>query len=253
MIFDTHAHYDSLSSGECEKIFERFSQKNVFGVLNLGLDLKTSENSIKLAESNDFVCAAVGLHPLEIKNGYADFFENFELLVKQPKVVAVGEIGLDYYHSPGNSEAQKEIFFKQVEFANDKKLPVCVHDREAHQDTLKILEELHPCGVVHCFSGDLKMAEKVLDLGMYLGIGFVLTFGNSAARVLEEVVKNVPLNKILIETDVPYMSLRKHCENYCDSSCLKFVVEKISEIKKLTVQEVYETTYENAKRLFRIA
>ena len=201
-IFDTHAHYDDEAFLEDrEEVLGLLTNKGVSHVITCGTDLMSSYRSLKLAQQYDFIYAALGFHPEDIgeeRKGDLDVIK--DLLVSEPKAVAVGEIGLDYHYEDGApKEDQIDLFRRQIELANELDLPVIVHDRDAHEDTFNIIKELRPRGVIHCFSGSKEMALEYVKLGMYIGVGGVVTFKN--ARKAVEVVEALPIEKILLETD----------------------------------------------------
>lgn len=252
-IFETHAHYDDEAFDEDrEKLLEELPEKGVCGVITAGADLKSSVAAVHLAEKYPYIYAAVGIHPENISEDFnvASLYEFENLIEEHKKVVAVGEIGLDYHFRQDNKEIQKEIFLKQIELANKHSLPVLVHDREAHGDTMEILKKTAPKGIVHCFSGSVEMAKEVVNLGMYLGIGGVVTFKN--AKTIVEVVREMPLDVMVLETDAPYMAPVPFRGKRCDSTMIKYTAEKIAEIKNVPVDEVLNTTKSNAIKLFGI-
>ncbi len=253
-IFDTHAHYDDEAfENDREELLKSFPQNNIFAIVNAGADLKSSEKSIEIAEKYDYIYAAVGLHPENIKENSKDlkYLKEFEeLILKSPKIVAVGEIGLDYHFKSDNKELQKSIFENQVHLALNYNLPVIVHDREAHGDTMKILKNNKPKGVVHCFSGSLEMAREVINLGMYIGVGGVVTFKN--AKNIVEVVENISIDNIVLETDAPYMAPTPFRGKRCNSTYIEYTASKIAEIKNMEVSEVLKITKENALKLFNL-
>lgn len=251
-IYDTHAHYDDRRFGEtAEEVLARMPREGVGAVINNAVNLDASaKRCIELAEKFPFVYAAVGVYPEYPEKGEAVDIEKLEKLLSHEKVVAIGEIGLDYYWSKNNKENQKLQFERQIELANKLEKPVIVHDREAHEDTLSILKKHKPKGAVHCFSGSVEMAKEIVSLGMYLGIGGVVTYNN--AKKLVKVVKEIPLESILLETDAPYLApVPKRGETNL-SSYLVFVAEKIAEIKGVNLQEVLSVTKQNAKKLYKI-
>ena len=249
-IFDTHAHYDDESFDEDRlTLVDNLLKSSVSEIINVGTKLDTSKKSIELSKKFDNVYASVGIHPLYTKNLEEDYISNLVELCKNEKVVAIGEIGLDYhYDDSAPAQVQKRIFEEQVILANKLDLPIIVHDREAHHDTLEILRKNKPKGVVHCFSGSVEMAKEIIDLGMCLGFGGVVTFKN-AVRPLE-VLKEVPIDKILLETDAPYMAPVPYRGKRCDSSMIKFVAKKIAKIKQTTMEEILNKTRINAKKVF---
>lgn len=250
-IFDTHAHYDdSRFDGDRDELISSLKEKGVSHVVNCGCDLKSSLTTLALAQRYEFIYAAVGVHAHEAEEITEGDLEEIEKLYKNDRVVAVGEIGLDYHYDFSPRERQLEIFEGQLALANRLGLPVIVHDREAHEDTMRLLKKYRPNGVVHCFSGSAEMAKEIVKLGMYIGIGGAVTFKNAKKPV--EVVEYLPLDRLLLETDAPYMTPVPFRGQRCDSSHIAYTAEKIAEIKGIDTQELIDICNENAKRLFRI-
>ena len=250
-IFDTHAHYDDSRFDEDRtELLSSLCTSSVSGIINCGCDLKSSLEAVNLTEKHPFVYGAVGVHPHEAEETTEEDLIKIKELYSKEKIVAVGEIGLDYFYDFSPREKQIEIFRKQIITANELDLPVIIHDRDAHEDTMNILKELKPKGVVHCFSGSAEMAKEILKLGLYIGIGGAVTFKN--ARKPVEVVEMLPLDKLLLETDAPYMTPVPFRGKRCDSSHIAFTAEKIAEIKGIDVQDLIDQCTENAKKLFNI-
>lgn len=252
-IFETHAHYDDKAFDEDrEQILEKLPEQGVCAVITAGADLKSSAATVEIAEKYPYIYAAVGVHPENIIEDFdIKFLIKLENFIKNnKKIVAIGEIGLDYHFRNDNKHIQKEIFLKQIELANKYNFPVLVHDREAHRDTMEILKKITPKGIIHCFSGSVEMAKEVVKLGMYLGIGGVVTFKN--AKTIVDVVREMPLEVMVLETDAPYMAPVPLRGKRCDSSMIKYTAEKIAKIKNIDVQKVYDITKSNAMRLFKI-
>ena len=246
MIFDTHAHYTDEQFEDRDILLPKINNEGVSEIITCGTDIKSSIDSVALAEKYSFVYAAVGFHPEELTHTDVDT-EALKSLVNE-RVVAIGEIGLDYYWNKENKEKQKDGFIRQILLAKDLSLPVIVHDREAHGDTLEILKKYKPEGVLHCFSGSTEMAKEIIKLGMYIGVGGVLTFKN--AKNLPEVIKNTPLDRILLETDAPYLAPVPFRSKRNDSSLIPYIAEKIGDIKGKSKEEILKITKENAYRLF---
>ena len=250
-IFDSHAHYDDKKfDGVRDELLEKMPENNVEGIINCGTDISSSLFSIDLAQKYPFIYAAVGYHPESVDD--STVFERAELIkmAKTEKVKAIGEIGLDYYWDTTYKEQQIEFFEQQLALANTLNLPAIIHDRDAHADTLSILKKHKPKGVLHCFSGSVEMAKEILNLGMYIGIGGVVTFKNS--KKIVEVIRELPLHRLLLETDAPYLAPEPHRGKLNNSVYIKFVAEKIAEIKNLSVEEVLSVTANNVKTLFKI-
>lgn len=252
-IFDAHAHYDDEQFDEDrESIIEELKKNNIVGILNCGASLEGSINSVNLANKHDIFYAAVGIHP-----EYADKFDEHTVdklkrLAKSEKVKAIGEIGLDYYYDENpQREIQKKVFIRQMELAQEFNLPVIIHDRDAHEDTLNIIKQFKGViGEIHCFSGSVEFARECLKLGYYIGFTGVVTFKN--AKKVIEVVKEVPLEKILVETDCPYMAPTPFRGKRNRSEYIEYMINKISEIKDIDPEEVSRLTIFNIKKLLNI-
>ncbi len=252
LIFDSHAHYDdSAFDSDREELLAMLPQKGVCHVINAGASLKGSAASIALAEKYEYFHAAAGIHPEDAFGLPEDWQEQLKKMLAHPKVVAVGEIGLDYYYEDAcPREIQQQVFEAQLKLAKEFDLPVIIHDREAHGDTMEFLRKYRPRGVVHCFSGSAEMAKEVVSLGMYVGLGGVVTFKN--ARHPLEVAAVVPPDRLLNETDAPYMAPVPYRGKRCDSTLIPYSAAKIGEIKGVSAQEVLSWGKENAARLFGI-
>jgi len=250
-IFDSHAHYDDAKFDEDrDELISSLPSKGIIGVINCGADLKSSAQSVKLSEKYDYIYAAVGVHPHEAKNFGDDTLNELRRLAANKKVVAIGEIGLDYYYDFSPREKQIEVFEKQLILAAELNLPVIIHNRDAHEDTLNILKKHRPKGVLHCFSGSAETAREIVKLGMFIGLGGAVTFKNAKKPL--EVAATVPDEFLLIETDAPYMAPVPFRGKRCDSAMIPYTAEKIAEVRNTTAQEFLNLTAENAKRLFGI-
>ena len=250
-IFDSHAHYnDTAFDADRDEVLNSLGEKGVSNVINCATDYNSSLISLSYAEKYPFIYASCGLHPEDIKDNYEDELEKIYPLLIEKKCVAVGEIGLDYHYDEIPRNVQIDVFTRQLIKANEMNLPVIVHDREAHADTLELLKKYKPNGVLHCFSGSVETAREVLNLGMYLGFGGVVTFKNAVKSV--ETAKYVPLDRILLETDCPYMAPVPFRGKRNDSSLIKFAAEKIGEIRGIDAQTVIDEANKNTKRLFNI-
>lgn len=250
-IFDSHAHYnDPAFDADRDEVLNSLGEKGVSNVINCATDYNSSLISLSYAEKYPFIYASCGLHPEDIKDNYEDELEKIYPLLIEKKCVAVGEIGLDYHYDEIPRNVQIDVFTRQLIKANEMNLPVIVHDREAHADTLELLKKYKPKGVLHCFSGSVETAREVLNLGMYLGFGGVVTFKNAVKSV--ETAKYVPLDRILLETDCPYMAPVPYRGKRNDSSLIKFAAEKIAEIRGIDAQTVIDEANKNTKRLFNI-
>ena len=250
-IFDSHAHYDdSRFDEDRDETLSSLKDKGVNFVVNCGCDLKSSLKTLELAEKFDFVYAALGVHPHEAESTTEEELLKIKELYSKEKAVAVGEIGLDYHYDFSPRERQKEVFEKQLIVANELDLPVIVHDRESHEDTMTLLKKHKPKGVVHCFSGSVEMTKEIVKLGMYIGLGGAVTFKNAKKPV--EVAEYIPVEYLLLETDAPYMTPVPHRGERCHSGHIALTAEKIAEVKGMDTQELIDICTENAKRLFSI-
>lgn len=249
MIFDTHAHYtDEQFANDLQQLLTSMhNDSNVSEIITCGTDIQSSIECISLSERYPFVYAAAGYHPEELTRTSVDI-NKLKKLISNEKVVAIGEIGLDYYWNKENKQKQKEGFIAQLNLAKEFNLPVIVHDRDAHGDTLEILKHHKSKGVVHCFSGSVEMATDIVKLGMYIGVGGVITFKN--AKNLPEVIDATPIEKILLETDSPYLSPEPFRGKRNDSSLIIYIAEKISNIKGISKEKILKITRENAYQLF---
>lgn len=252
MIFETHAHYDDKAFDEDRELLIGQLQKAGIGcVVNIGASLESCKTTIKLMEKYDFFYGALGVHPSETAELNED---NFAWLFRQcelKKCVAVGEIGLDYYWDEPERELQKKWFRRQLCMAKELGLPVVIHSRDAAQDTIEIMREEQADkigGVVHCFSYTKETAQIFLDMGFYIGVGGVITFKNG--KKLREAVEKIPLERIVLETDSPYLSPEPNRGKRNSSLNLPYVAEQIAAIKGVSVKEVENVTYENALKLY---
>ncbi len=252
MIFDTHAHFDDSRFNEDRfEVLEDLKNHNIGYVLNAGCDIKTSENCIKLAEKYDFCYASVGFHPHEAREFKPMHIEMLKEMAKNEKVLAIGEIGLDFYYDNSPREIQKEVFKTQLALANELDLPVIIHDRDAHKECLDIILADKPNKLVyHCYSGSVEYAKILVKNGFLMSFGGAITFNN--ARVSREVIKEIPLENIMLETDCPYLTPVPFRGKRNDSRYLSYIAEKIAEIKEISVDEVIEKTTENAKKFFNV-
>lgn len=249
LIFDSHSHYDDKKfDGVRDELLISMRKNGVVGIVTCGCDAISSKSALDMAEKYDFVYAAVGIHPGNLESQTT--IENIRRLAAHNKCVAIGEIGLDYYWESDNKALQAEIFKKQILLAKELNLPVIVHDRDAHEDTLNILKEYKPKGVVHCFSGSVEMAREIIKLGLYIGVGGVITFKN--ARKLPEVVSEIPDELLLVETDCPYLAPEPYRGKLCHSGMIALTAQKIAEIRETSAEKILKTTAQNAKKLFGI-
>lgn len=252
-IFDSHAHYDDsqFDPDREELLGHILPEKDVSGVINMAADLKSCQTTWELTQRYGYVYGAAGIHPEEARDLPHDWLAQVKAWLGRPKMVAVGEIGLDYHWLDAcPKDRQQEVFGLQLELARELSLPVVVHDREAHADTLSFLRQYRPAGVVHCFSGSWETAKEILNLGMYIGLGGVVTFKN--ARHPVEVAKNIPLDRLLLETDCPYMAPVPFRGKRNDSSLIAYVAEKIGEVRGQPAGAILQAAEANARRLFAI-
>ena len=252
MIFDTHAHYESgVFNADRDELLRAVNAAGVGLILNQGCDVRTSRAAVALAEAYDFVYAAVGIHPEDLECWDEDALAEIRTLAEHPKCRAIGEIGLDYYWDASRKEEQKLLFRWQIELALELGKPIVVHDREAHGDSLAIVRNYPELrGVFHCYSGSAEMAQELLKRGWYLGFDGPVTYKN--ARKTIEVLEICPLERILIETDSPYLSPVPMRGKRNDSRNLRYVIDKLAEIKGTAPGEIEAITWENGRRLFGI-
>lgn len=251
MYFESHAHYDDKRFDEDreELLSTLLPASGVDTVVNIGCDVKSSKMSIRLAEKYPYVYASVGVHPHEVGGVNSRTIETLRKLSAHPKAVAIGEIGLDYYYDFNPRELQRFWFRQQLRLAEEVNMPVVIHSRDAAQETFEIIEaSAVRKGVIHCYSGALPMAREYADMGFTIGVGGVVTFSN--AKKLLEVVEGIPMERILIETDSPYLAPNPNRGKRNDSRNLKYVVEKIAEVKGISSERVAEMSARNAKNLF---
>ena len=255
-IFDSHAHYDDEQfDGDREELLRSLPSKGVCAVINCASDLKSSATSAELSEKYPFFWCACGVHPHEAEKELktADINEIEKRIVnfaEKKKCVEIGEIGLDYHYDFSPRELQKEIFELQLKLSKELDLPVIVHDREAHEDTMTLLKKYRPKGVVHCFSGSVEMAREVLKLGMYIGLGGAVTFKNAKKPVA--IAAETDIDRILLETDCPYMAPVPFRGTRCSSDMIAYSAQTIASVKNLDVQTLVDAATENTKRLFGI-
>ena len=253
MLFDTHAHMDDRAFDiDREELLASFPEKGIGLVMNPGCSLESSRNVAKLIQEYDFLYGAVGSHPDAADEVNDEVLEEYRALCKQnPKIKAIGEIGLDYHYEDIPREIQLKAFRAQMELARELDLPVIVHEREAHEDGMKVVEEFpEVTGVFHCYSGSAEMAKQLIKKGWYISFTGVLTFKN--ARKAIEVASAIPLDRIVLETDCPYMSPEPFRGKRNDPGKLYRMAEKLAELRGLSVEEIHAITMENGKRLYRI-
>ncbi len=256
MIFDTHAHYDDEKFDEDRaEMLSDIREAGVCNVVNVGASVRGCYDSVKLSKDYDFIYAAVGVHPDYAKDMDEKVFAELSRLADDEKCVAIGEIGLDYYWDASERDVQKLWFKRQLELALEKNKPIIIHSRDACEDTMEILrdfaEKPHPNVDIHCFSYSPEIAREYVKMGFYIGVGGVVTFKNG--RKLQETVKETPIDRILLETDCPYLAPEPFRGKRNNSAYIKYVAERIAELKGLTYDEVLEITEQNARRFYGIS
>lgn len=255
MFFDSHTHMNDIQfdADRIEAIQRAHEKDEVSYLLNVGFNQETIPSTLKLADTYDFIYAAVGWHPHDAIDCTETDLDWIRSLTKHPKVVAIGEMGLDYYrdHSPKGTQA--EVFRKQIRLAREVGMPIVIHNREADEDVMRILQEEQASevgGVMHCFSGDLKMMTRCLEMNFLIGLGGPVTFKN--AKLPKQIAKHVPLDALLIETDAPYLAPHPHRGKRNETGYVRLIAEQIAELREMSLQEIATATTDNAKRLFRI-
>jgi len=260
VLIDTHAHLDFRQfDDDRNAVLDRAWQAGLIAVITIGIDLKTSRAAVALAEAHERVFATVGFHPHDAKT--ADDAALIELrdLARHSRVVAIGEMGLDFYRDRSPRDVQRRVFRRQLQIAAELGKPVVVHDREAHADTLEILRQWiaesqttfsEYRGVLHCFSGNLALAQAVIELGFFIGVDGPITYRN--ARKLPDIVKALPLDRLLVETDAPFLTPHPHRGQRNEPAYVRLVAEKIADTKNLPLEEVAQATTANAKALFQL-
>ncbi|SHI46058.1 TatD family hydrolase [Parasporobacterium paucivorans] len=254
MIFDSHAHYDDEAfDGDRDELLSSMKENGIGYIVNIASSLDTIVSTIKLTEKFDFIYGTAGVHPSDISRLDEEKFRLVEDSLGEPKIIGVGETGLDYHYKDASAILQKKWFERHIELAKEKHLPLVVHSRDANKDTLDMMKALkaeEAGGVIHCFSYGVETAREYLNKGFYLGIGGVLTFKN--ARKLKEVVEYMPLEQILLETDCPYLSPEPNRGKRNSSLYLPFIIRETARIKKISEEEVIRVTCQNAMRMYNI-
>lgn len=254
MLFDTHTHVNVEQFDEDRKeVIERARKAGVTEMVVVGFDRETIAGAMALAEDYDCIYAAVGWHPVDAVDATEEDFRRLEQLASHPKVVALGEMGLDYHWDKSPKDVQKDVFKRQIELAKRLKMPIIIHNREATDDIITVLKEENAAevgGIMHCFSAGVKEAEQCLDMNFYISFGGPVTFKN--AKLPKEVAKEVPLDRLLVETDCPFLSPHPYRGKRNEPARVKLVAEKIAELKGMEFEELAEITSNNARRLFGI-
>lgn len=249
-IFDAHAHYDDgWFDADREELLASLPEKGVCAVVNNAVDLNSAKRLIELAERYPYMYTAVGFHPENLENLPPDYLDRVASLTAHPKVVAIGETGLDY-HWDIPRDLQKRVFEEQIKLSLDLNMPLVVHDREAHGDTFDLLRKYRPKALVHCFSGSAELMKEAVRLGMYVSLGGVVTFKN--ARQSVEVASQIPLDRLLLETDAPYMAPVPYRGKRNDSSLIPLAAEKIAALRSTSAQEILDITAGNARAFYGI-
>lgn len=254
MLFDTHVHLNAEQfSEDLDEVIDRAKAEGVDYMVVVGFDRPTIIKAMELVEEYEFIYASIGWHPVDAIDMREEDLLWIEELAKHPKVVAIGEMGLDYYWDKSPKEIQQEVFRKQIQLAKKVKLPIVIHNREATADIITILKEENAAevgGIMHCFSGSVEVAKECVDMNFYISLGGPVTFKN--AKKPKEVAQEIPLDKLLIETDCPYLAPHPHRGKRNEPSYVKLVAEQIAELKDMSYEEVSTVTTENAKKLFGI-
>ena len=249
-LIDTHCHiyYDKYSE-DLDDVISRANKKNINHIVCVGVDLESSKKSLSLSEKYDSVFATTGYHPHEAKLAPKDYLDKMKDLLEKPKVIAVGEIGLDYYYENSDKKIQNKIFREQLDLAKDLNMPAIIHNRESDDDLYKNIKESNISkGVIHCYSSDINYANKLFDLGLIVSFTGIVTF----SKTLQKVVKQIPLDKIMVETDSPYLTPIPFRGKRNEPHMVSHVAEKIAEIKNISIEEVAEATTKTAKNLFNL-
>jgi len=255
MLIDTHTHLDDARyDSDRDAMIARARQAGVERFVTIGCDLATSRAAVALADQHQFVYASIGVHPHEVKHISEGWYDEFRRLARNNKVVAYGEIGLDYHYNHSSPKDQRERFREQIQLARELHLPIIIHTREAQDDTITILKEEKAAevgGVFHCFSGDAWLAQDALEMGFYLSFSGILTFQN--ATMLRDIAKHTPLDRLLVETDCPYLTPVPHRGKRNEPAYVAHVAKQLAAIHpELSPEEIEQHTTENAKRLFKI-
>ena len=251
MLIDSHCHlYMGSWKDNLPTILQNAKETGVGKIICPGIDIETSNKSAKIAFEYKEVYAAVGIHPHDAKDAPSNFIDKLIELLQQPKVIAVGEIGLDFYRNISDSEIQHEVFKKQLQLAKELDLPVIIHNRNADEEIIKILNEYKSVkGVAHCFSSDIMTAKSLLDMGLYISFAGNLTYKNSD---LPEIAKEIPFDRLLVETDAPFLSPRPFRGKENEPSRVKFVVDKLAECRDVSKEIIEMVTHDNAVKLFSL-
>jgi TatD DNase family protein len=254
MLFDSHAHLNAIQYEEdIVEVIQRARDEKVTHIVVVGFDRDTISKAMELTDKYDMIYAAVGWHPVDAIDMTDEDLNWIKQLASHPKVVAIGEMGLDYYWDKSPKDIQKEVFRKQIQLAKEVKLPIIIHNRDATEDVVRILQEEDASevgGIMHCFTGSLEVAKQCMDMNFYISFGGPVTFKN--AKKPKEVVKEIPMDRLLIETDCPYLTPHPFRGKRNEPSYVKYVAEQIAELRGVTLEEVGTKTSDNARKLFGI-
>ena len=250
-IFDTHSHYDDEKfNPDRDELLNSLPHRGVSFVVSCGCDIESTDFNMRLAEKYDYIYFAAGFHPENLEGATLADLDLIKKYAKHKKCVAIGEIGLDYHWMNSPKDVQKEFFTAQTELAKELDMPVIVHDREAHGDTLEILKSIKPKGVLHCFSGSKEMAREIIKIGMYIGLNGVATFKNAHKSI--EVVNEIPIDRLVLETDCPYLAPEPFRGKRNDSSLIPYIAERIGGELGISAEQLLNITAENAKALYNL-
>ena len=254
MLFDSHAHLNAIQyEQDIVEVIQRAKDEKVTHIVVVGFDKETISKAMELTDQYDMIYAAVGWHPVDAIDMTDEDLNWIKQLAAHPKVVAIGEMGLDYYWDKSPKDIQKEVFRKQIQLAKEVKLPIIIHNRDATEDVVRILKEENASevgGIMHCFTGSLEVAKQCMDMNFYISFGGPVTFKN--AKKPKEVVKEIPMDRLLIETDCPYLTPHPFRGKRNEPSYVKYVAEQIAELRGDTLEEIATKTSDNAKKLFGI-
>ena len=248
MFIDTHCHVFSEYYDNIDEVVNQCKKNNVNRIIVNGCDINSNKEVLELVNKYDVIYGAIGFHPTELDDFKDEYFEFLENNISNPKIVAIGEIGLDYYYDNTDNDKQKEIFKRQLDIANKYNKPIIVHSRNSIQDTYNILKEYNLFGSIHCFSGSVEMAREFIKIGYKLGIGGIITYKN--AKNIREVVKNIDLSYILLETDSPYLTPSPYRGKINSPQYIPLIASTIADIKNISINDVSEVTTANAEEIF---
>ena len=251
-IFDSHTHYDDDKfDGEREELLQSLSAHGVEKLINIAADMESCQTTFNLAQKYDFIYSAAGVHPHAAEEVHGtDYIEKIAEYLSFEKVVAIGEIGLDYHYDFSPRDIQRAVFEEQLALAKELDVPVVIHSREATEDTLDLLRKYRPKGVVHCFSGSAETAAELIKMGFYIGFTGAVTFKNANKLLLA--AQSVPIERLLIETDCPYMTPVPHRGKRCDSRMLYLTAEKLAELHNIDAQQLIDITHQNTIKCFEL-